>query len=1063
MEDGNEGGEGGGAPHDGVHDKEDDRLDAETAEEADEEEQEEEDDDDGEDDEEDEDEDEDEDGESIDADEDEDGEEGSSRLRKLKAMSGRRPKVFGMRADEVFRGKRGRKRRSLLERVASDDLPPRPKRPRTGRIGNMPLPAALASTVGRAHELYVKGRLADAIRELSEVTRQAPRHPEAYTSLAHIHEDAGDAANALQFYVIAAKLRQRDAHLWKKVLALSQELQKDGPSLEALRRLQRIDPGDVDVGFAKIDMLERLQRHKLAGECCAELSKAAPGPEHGLCMRASINFGRAHGCAQQSIDALLVGLSRCVGSALVQRFFLADAPESAGLLRLRKLGLAGRVALEESSGDVATLMPTAKRLQQLLMKAGDFPLACGVCKMLTQYLTMARTKQQLGGDGASGAGDRLKVPIDIAVRHGVCLVRSGEAADGQKWFGALQIPSDEADAAEVLTLRLEVAEAQYACGRLAEAWSHYDGALGLPLFTEAPGDRLASTLADAAKEADPKVLLRVCASCARLGDAHGGAQGGAGALGRHYRADIVLGELLRERPHHTPLLALRASFARHSGSGDFKRRCVPFLRDAIAAVSGRWQAELAQWRRRCARGGAAGGGGAFPIPGGEAQRRLQLLVDAMYVFRDCGEADMWLAIAAALLEMYAFQHGVLRRREALRLQEEPDDGPSLRDLLREGDEGLSQRIRIVDAVENMSDGAKALRALCSATAVRASVPKVLDAEAFGELSVAAAKELSRRGLRAAAERLSEELTGRPSLLSPKQKRHLTKAPALKRAPADGAAASPGPRPPAQRASAPSARLFDAAMAAGEEESAPWNALAAALRAMGGTRDYDAMRLRIGKAYKALEGSKAPLSLLMGNFHLGAARLPQALKCYLEALRGRPADPLPPLCVGAALLRIAGSRKVADREDVIAKALVMLHEYARRRSGATKDPIEVLADDDASAEVAASSMFSAAEAAGSARAALELPTPEDGGARGAGEGPGGAGAHLAEVMYNLGRAHQEMELDYVAVWYYKEVLRIGGDRPDFVVKQAAVNLAVVYRKANYASAVRRILDRYLTYA
>lgn len=76
----------------------------------------------------------------------------------------------------------------------------------------------------------------------TEVVRQAPQHPDAYQTLAVIHQEKEQPSAALELFYIAAKLTSNDARLWNKVADLAYELEDNDKAVEACRHIIRLEP-----------------------------------------------------------------------------------------------------------------------------------------------------------------------------------------------------------------------------------------------------------------------------------------------------------------------------------------------------------------------------------------------------------------------------------------------------------------------------------------------------------------------------------------------------------------------------------------------------------------------------------------------------------------------------------------------------------------------------------------------------------------------------------------------------------------------------------------------------
>ena len=106
-----------------------------------------------------------------------------------------------------------------------------------GKSTTHTLPPEVAKIMGQANISYVSRRYEEAIKYLLEVIRQAPQAFEAYQTLAMIHEEQGEKAKALSYYVIAAHLIKTDLELWRKLAQLTLELGRKSEAIYYLGRL----------------------------------------------------------------------------------------------------------------------------------------------------------------------------------------------------------------------------------------------------------------------------------------------------------------------------------------------------------------------------------------------------------------------------------------------------------------------------------------------------------------------------------------------------------------------------------------------------------------------------------------------------------------------------------------------------------------------------------------------------------------------------------------------------------------------------------------------------------
>ncbi|CAM9575266.1 unnamed protein product [Phaeothamnion confervicola] len=177
----------------------------------------------------------------------------------------------------------------------------------------------------------------------------------------------------------------------------------------------------------------------------------------------------------------------------------------------------------------------------------------------------------------------------------------------------------------------------------------------------------------------------------------------------------------------------------------------------------------------------------------------------------------------------------------------------------------------------------------------------------------------------------------------------------------------------------------------------------------------------------------PGLLLSAHRHIEMKRLSHALRRYVEAFERRPHEPLVPLCLATAMLRLVGLRRAVDQHGLVLRAAACLQNYAEAR-------------------------LAGAAAAGVPAAALEQ-----------------------EALYNTGRAYHHVGLAHLAIEFYGRALRIADDRRGDLAAasgsgggggsggagadanmtmDAAYNLMVLYRNAGSLDMARAVMVRYL---
>ncbi|KAK2077621.1 hypothetical protein QBZ16_004466 [Prototheca wickerhamii] len=202
-----------------------------------------------------------------------------------------------------------------------------------------------------------------------------------------------------------------------------------------------------------------------------------------------------------------------------------------------------------------------------------------------------------------------------------------------------------------------------------------------------------------------------------------------------------------------------------------------------------------------------------------------------------------------------------------------------------------------------------------------------------------------------------------------------------------------------------AGALQGARAAGQRwplAAAAWNTYARCATLAGRARQ--ALRHLLPQRHRS--PASVPLALLVGHCHLGTGAWQEAVSEYCHALRAGPAEPLVPLCVAAALLGQAGARGAgagAERDQLVLRAFAFLDRYASLRK------------------------------------------------------------NEQESLYNLGRAAQQSGALHVAVAYYKRALEcppVADDLADDLSREAAHNLALIYRASGSHALARQVAETYL---
>ena len=177
-------------------------------------------------------------------------------------------------------------------------------RRRRGQGGE--LPPQLSKLMGEANMLFISKQYDRAIPILREVIRQAPTTPEPYNTLGLIYEEIGDKKKAINFYILAAINKPKDAALWKRVAEMSHEQGNLDQALHCYTVAARIDPDDSDTLWNRGCVQEQLGDYRKAARTLEKLNKRQP-QDPAVCSTLARIYMTLH-----QLDAAIVLLEGCV-------------------------------------------------------------------------------------------------------------------------------------------------------------------------------------------------------------------------------------------------------------------------------------------------------------------------------------------------------------------------------------------------------------------------------------------------------------------------------------------------------------------------------------------------------------------------------------------------------------------------------------------------------------------------------------------------------------------------------------------------------------------------------
>ncbi|EFJ04351.1 hypothetical protein SELMODRAFT_432497 [Selaginella moellendorffii] len=179
--------------------------------------------------------------------------------------------IFGADIDDIWNafGPKRRRRAGEAKRKGRKKVP--------GIPGASRLPPEVSRKLGEANLLYATRKNDEAIALLKEVVRLAPNAPDAYHTLGLLYDAMGDRKKALNFYMICAHLKPKDAALWKRLASWSTELGNTGQVIHCLTKAIRADPDDIDAKWDRASLYAEI----------LDFQKAADAFEQMLVLRSS--------------------------------------------------------------------------------------------------------------------------------------------------------------------------------------------------------------------------------------------------------------------------------------------------------------------------------------------------------------------------------------------------------------------------------------------------------------------------------------------------------------------------------------------------------------------------------------------------------------------------------------------------------------------------------------------------------------------------------------------------------------------------------------------------------
>lgn len=305
------------------------------------------------------------------------------------------------------------------------------------------VPPELASVLGEANMLYASHQYDEAILLLKDFIKKAPTIPDPYHTLGMIYEDRQDRTKALQFFLIACTLTPQDADLWKRVGRIAKDENNLDQALFCFKKASSADPKDKEALFSYAELCREQGDNRRAAEVFKKLTALIPN-DLSLWMQ----IAEAYHCNEQE-DEAVDALKTCIEKAA--------AIEPAMRHHSSKYEL-------NAVNMLADLYITLKKYREAINVIHDLD-----------------ARNAAAQDAGLTEGDAWGLPLDIAVKYGICHLFERDLATAESMFSHLFTQDVEVFG----DLYLDVADAYIALGgqdqRAAEILYHLLGREEFPL------------------------------------------------------------------------------------------------------------------------------------------------------------------------------------------------------------------------------------------------------------------------------------------------------------------------------------------------------------------------------------------------------------------------------------------------------------------------------------------------------------------------------------------------------------------------------------------------------
>ncbi|KAJ3497276.1 hypothetical protein NMY22_g19715 [Coprinellus aureogranulatus] len=144
-----------------------------------------------------------------------------------------------------------------------------------GRGSGVVLSQQVKALIGEGNQAYIDNNIPETIRIMREVIRIEPRAPAPWTVLAQCYDDMGDKETALKLRVMAAHLRH-DADEWERLARSSRELGHNQQALYCYRKVNTLDPTNVDAYWDRASLAKEIGDFKTAKNALFAILKRFP-------------------------------------------------------------------------------------------------------------------------------------------------------------------------------------------------------------------------------------------------------------------------------------------------------------------------------------------------------------------------------------------------------------------------------------------------------------------------------------------------------------------------------------------------------------------------------------------------------------------------------------------------------------------------------------------------------------------------------------------------------------------------------------------------------------------